>query len=80
MQRSENKVAGRGSGESQLNGFEITHFSDEQDVWIFTQRTAQGRGERACMHSYFAMLDEAVLTAVHELDRVLDRDDVIVSL
>ena len=80
MQRAENKVTGGGRGEGELDRFEIAHFSDEQDVRIFTQRAAQRGGEGACVHADFAMLHEAVLAAMHELDRVFDRDDVIVPL
>ena len=80
VQRSENKVTGGGRGQRQLDRFEIAHFTDEQDVRIFAQSAAQGRRKRACVHAHFAVVHEAILAAMHKLDRIFDRDDVIVAL
>ena len=80
VQRAEDEVAGGGRGQRQLDRFQIAHFADENDVRIFAQRAAQGGGERARVHADFAMLHQAILAAMHELDRILDRDDVIVPV
>ena len=37
-------------------------------------------GKRLRVHADFAMVDQRLLGAMHELDRILDRDDVILAL
>ena len=80
VERAENKVTGGGRGQRELDRFEVAHFTDEQDVRIFTQRAAQSRGEGAGVHAHFAMLHQAVLASMHKFNRIFDRDDVIVPL
>ena len=80
VQRAEDKVAGRRRGEREFDRFQVAHFTDENDVRIFTQRAAQGGGERVGVHADFAVLHQAILAAMHKLDRIFDRDDVIVPL
>ena len=80
MQCSENKVTGGRGGEGELDRFQVTHFADEQDVWVFTEGAAQTRSERACMHPDFAMIDETILAAMDKLDWIFDRNDVVLAL
>jgi hypothetical protein len=76
----ENQVAGGRGGQRQFDRFEIAHFTYEEDVRIFAQGAAQGRPEGTSMHPDFSVLNETILAAMHELNRVLDGDDVIVPL
>ena len=46
---------------------------------IFAQRRPQRVLERVGVRPDFALVDQALLVLVHELDRILDRDDVIVA-
>ena len=46
---------------------------------ILPERGAQGVLERIGMGADLALVDQALLVLVHELDRVLDRDDVILA-
>ena len=80
VQRSENKVTGGRRGQRQLDRFQVAHFADENDVRVFAQRSAQRVGKGTGVHADFAMLNETVLAAMHEFDRIFDRDDVIVPL
>ena len=80
VERAENKVTGGGRGQRELDRLQIAHFTDEKDIRIFAQRAAQSGGERTRVHADFAVLHEAVLAAMHELDRILDRDDVVLPL
>src|SRR5436190_2094377 len=41
---------------------------------------AQRRAERARVDAHFSVVDQAALRLVHELDRVLDRDDVVLAV
>ena len=41
--RAEDQVAGRRRGDGQFDGFQVAHFTDEDDVRVFAQRAAQAR-------------------------------------
>ena len=45
MQSAEDKVASFSSTYGQLNGFQISHFPHENDVWIFSQCSPQSVGK-----------------------------------
>src|SRR5215470_5909067 len=38
-------MTGFRGGQRELNGFEIAHFADENNIWIFTQRRSQRVGK-----------------------------------
>src|SRR2546423_6415992 len=80
MEGSENEVTSCGRGQGQLNRLQIAQFADEQNVGVFTQCSAEGVGKRAGMNTDLAVLHEAVLAAMHEFNRILHRDDVVVPL
>src|SRR5262249_29130571 len=57
--------------------FKVAHFANEDDVRVLTKCSAQ-RGRKVCrVHFDLALIDEAALVAVQELDRVFNRDQVI---
>src|SRR5262249_2458992 len=56
---------------------EVAHFSDEQDVRVLAERGAQALGERPCVGADLALVDDTLLMLVEELDRILDRHDVL---
>src|SRR5258708_24869094 len=60
VQGAENKVAGCGGGQRELNRFKVSHFADENDVRGFAQRATQSVRERAYVNADFAVLTEAV--------------------
>ena len=60
-----------------MSSFEITELADEDDVGIFAQRSAERALEGTGVHTDLPLRDDALLVRVHELDRILDRDDVI---
>jgi hypothetical protein len=59
VQRGEHQVAGLGGGDGQLNGLEVAQLADDDDVWVFAQRRAQGVGERAGVLARLALVDQA---------------------
>src|SRR5210317_1137018 len=77
MQSTENKVACFSCGQCQANGLEVTHLADENYVGVFAQCRAQGfvKAERVAMH--FALIDQGLLGLVHELDWILDGEDMV---
>ena len=77
VQRAEHEVAGLRRLDGDRHRLEIAHLADEHDVRIFAQRRAQRVLERVGVRAHLALVDQALLVLVHELDRILDRDDVI---
>ena len=59
---------------------EVAHLADEDDVGILAQRRAQRVREAVRVAVHLALVDEAALVLVDVLDRILDREDVLVPL
>ncbi len=70
------EVAGLGREQAGLDGLEVAHLADEDDVGILPQRAAQRLGEGARVDRHLALVDDRLLVAVQELDRILDRHHV----
>ena len=77
MEGAEDEMARGGRLDSQADRFEIPHFADEDDIRVFTQRAAEGRGEGLCVDPDFAMVHDAALALVDEFDGVFNRDDMV---
>ena len=80
VQRAEHEMARGGGGQGQFDGFQVAHFTDEDDVRVFAQGPAQRRRERLRVHAHLAVVDERLLALVDEFDGVLDRDDVVLPV
>ena len=80
MQCPKGKVAGFGNTQRRFDGLEVAHFADQYHVRVFTKSGAQRVGKALGVGVQFALVDHAVLVHVHEFDRVLDGEDVIVTL
>ena len=65
--------------ERRLDRLVVAHFADEDDVGVLPQRAAQGDREALRVDVDLALVDDRLLVAVQELDRVLDRHDVLVA-
>ncbi len=70
-------MAGLGRVERGLDRLVVAHLADQDHVGILAQRGAQGEGERLRVDLDLALVDQALLVPVQELDRVLDRHDVL---
>jgi hypothetical protein len=77
VQRGEDEVAGLGRGQRRVDRLQVAHLADEDDVGILTQRGLQAGGEGLRVRADLALVDDALLVAVEELDRVLDGHDVL---
>ncbi len=80
VQRAENQMSCLGGFEGDADGFDIAHFADEHDIGIFAQGGPQRALEAVRVGMNFALVDEAFLVRVHELDRVFNRNDVVGAL
>ena len=72
VQRAEHEMAGFRRFDRDRDGLEIAQFADEDDVGIFTQRRPQRVLERVGVRPNFALVDQALLILMHELDRIFD--------
>jgi hypothetical protein len=77
VQRRENEVARARQVDRGLHRLLVADFSDQDDVGGRTHDAAQRARETLRVESDFALVDDRTLVRVQELDRVLDRHDVI---
>ena len=77
MQRAEHEVAGLGRGQCGRDRLEVAHLADEDHVGVLAERGAKTFGEARSVDADLALVDDAALVPVHELDGVLDREDVL---
>ena len=62
---------------ARLHRLEVAHLADEDDVGVLAEDRAERVRERVRVGVQLALVDDAALVGVEELDRVLDRDDVL---
>ena len=79
VQGGEDEVTGLGGGQGDRDRLEVAHLTDEDDVGVLAQHVLEGVRERLGVLADLALVDQASLVAVQELDRVLDRHDVVVA-
>src|SRR4051794_19883658 len=77
MERPEHQMAGFRRSEGEPDRLQVAHFAYEHDVGILAQRRAQRFGETERVSVHLPLVDETTLGLVHELDWILDRDDVV---
>ena len=56
---------------------EVAHLADEQAVGVLADRGLDALGEARHVGADLALREDGLVVGVHELDRVLDRDDVV---
>ena len=77
VQRREHEVAGLGGCQRDFDRLAIAHLADENHLRRLAQRSAQRQGERRRVAVQLALMNRRLLVRVQELDRILDREDVI---
>ena len=78
VQRRKDEVAGLGGGQRGLDRREVTHLADQDDVRILTQDGAQTLRVGLRVGADLALIDDALVRRVDVLDRILQRDDVLI--
>src|SRR2546426_554714 len=80
VQRGEREMPRLGNRQRGGDGLEIAHFADQHDIGVLPQRVFERSGEAVGVGPDLALVHDAALMAVDELDRVLHRDDVPLQL
>ena len=75
----EDEVAGLGGGQRRRDRLEVAHLADEDHVGVLTERGLEAEREALRVVPDLALVDDAALVPVQELDRVLDREDVLLA-
>ncbi len=73
----EDEVARLGGSESGLGGLGVPELADQDHVGVLAESAAQRLRERSGVETDLALVDDAAVVGVDDLDRVLDRDDVL---
>ena len=66
-----------GRRERRLDGLLVAHLADENHVGVLAQDPAERALEGGGVHPDLALVDHGAHVLVHELDRILDRHDVL---
>ena len=80
MEGGEHEVAGLGGGQRGRDRLEVAHLADQDHIGVLSQRGAEAEGEVRRVGADLALVDDRALVLVQELDRVLDRQDVVLVL
>ena len=80
VQRAEHHVARFGGGDGRFDRFQVAHFADQDHVRVLPQGAADRLGEARHIDADLALVDRRFLVVVIELDRVFDRDDVVIDV
>ncbi|RMO57057.1 hypothetical protein ALQ39_05749, partial [Pseudomonas amygdali pv. eriobotryae] len=75
MQGRDRQVAGVGKRQRMLHGLAVTNFADQNHIRSLTQRVLQRRAETAGIDPHLALVDDGLLVAMDEFDRVFNGDD-----
>ena len=80
VQRTDHEMSGLGCGDRHFDRLEITQLADHNDIRILTQSAFERAGKRLGVAADFPLGDIALLRLVDNLNRFLDRDDVVFAL
>ena len=80
VQGGEDEVAGLGRGQRGGDRLQVAHLADQDHVGVLAQRRTQTEREVGRIGADLALVDDRALVLVQELDRVLDREDVVLVL
>ena len=76
VQRAEHQRSHAGRRQRQADGLQISHFAHEHHVGVLPRGASQGRREGVGVHADLPVADDGFDVLVHELDGVLDGQDV----
>ena len=76
VQRAEDEVAGVGGLQGQGDGLEVAQLAHEDDVGVLAQGGLERAAEARGVTAHLALVHQRLVGHVHELDWVLQREDV----
>ena len=74
-----NEMAGLGGLGRGLGGLGVAQLADYDHVRVLAEHAPKRLGERGGVETDLALVDDRAIVAVEDLDRVLDRDDVLTT-
>jgi hypothetical protein len=80
MERGERQVSRLGNLQGGFNRLEIPHLANEHDVRILAEGGTQCVRKTVRIRVNFTLIDQTVLVRMDVLDRVLDRQNVVLTL
>ena len=80
VESAEDQVTGFGGGDGRFDRLEVTHFAHEDDIGILAEGAADRLGKAGDIDVNFPLGDDAFFMGMIVLDRVLDGDDVGLSV
>ena len=80
MESAEDQVTGFGGGDGGFDRLEVTHFTHEDNIGILAEGAADRLGKAGDIDVNFPLGDDAFFMGMIVLDRVLDGDDVGLSV
>ena len=79
VQRAEHDVPGLGGRDRRFDRLQVAQLTDQDHVWILSQGASQGFGKAGYIDADFPLIDRRFLVRMVKLDRVFDRDDMVVD-
>jgi hypothetical protein len=73
MEGRKHQVAGLGGSQRGRDRLQVSHLPDQDHVRVLAQRALEGRREVDRVGADLALVEDALLVLMEELDRVLDR-------
>jgi hypothetical protein len=77
VHRADDEVAGLGGADGHLDRLEVAELADDDDVGVLAEGALERGEEGLGVRADLALGDVAALGGLHDLDGVLDRDDVV---
>ena len=76
----QHQVTSLGHRQCRRDGLQIAHLTDEHDVRVLAQHVPKGFREAVRIRVDLPLVHQTLAMFVHELDGILDRDDMLVAL
>jgi hypothetical protein len=80
MQRGNHQVPGLRGNKRRLNGFEVSHFPDDDHVGILPQDVSEGALKRTYVAEHLLLDNDASQIGMCEFNRVFNRYDLVAAI
>ena len=80
MEGGENEVAGLCCSKGELNGLQVAHLPNHDDIGVFSQSSTKSPAEGFGVGVDFALVDVATCRLEDILDRILERENMVLAV